>query len=43
MINEQNTDKEMKELAQKELKQLIETKQRNEKNFKTIFVTKRRS
>ena len=42
MINEQNTDKEMKELAQKELKQLIETNQRNEKKFKTIFIAERR-
>ena len=39
MINEQNADKEMIELAQKELKKLIEIQQKNEKNFKTIFVT----
>ena len=40
MINEQNTDKEMKELAQKELKQLIETKQRNEKTLKLYLLPK---
>ena len=40
MINEQNTDKEMQELAQKELKQLIETKQRNEKTLKLYLLPK---
>ena len=40
IINEQNTDKEMKELAQKELKQLIETKQRNEKTLKLYLLPK---
>jgi peptide chain release factor 1 len=38
MINEQNTDKEMKELAQKELNQLIEAKQRNEKTLKLYLL-----
>jgi|TARA_B100002003_G_scaffold124556_1_gene114962 peptide chain release factor 1 len=40
MINEQNTDKEMRELVQKELKQLIETKQRNEKTLKLYLLPK---
>jgi peptide chain release factor 1 len=40
MINEQNTDKEIKELAQKELKQLVETKQRNEKALKLYLLPK---
>jgi peptide chain release factor 1 len=40
MINEQNTDKEMKELVQKELKQLIETKGRNEKTLKLYLLPK---
>ena len=40
MINEQNTDKEMKELVQKELKQLIETKERNEKTLKLYLLPK---
>ena len=40
MINEKNTDKEMKELARKELKQLIETKQRNEKILKLYLLPK---
>ena len=40
MINEQKTDKEMKELAQKELKQLIETKQKNEKTLKLYLLPK---
>ena len=40
MINEQNTDKEMKELAQKELKQLIETQQKNEKTLKLYLLPK---
>ena len=40
MINEQTTDKEIKELAQKELKQLIETKQRNEKTLKLYLLPK---
>ena len=40
MINEQNTDKGMKELAQKEIKQLIETKQRNEKTLKLYLLPK---
>ena len=40
MINEQNTDKEMKGLAQKELKQLIETKKRNEKTLKLYLLPK---
>ncbi|HJO77640.1 MAG TPA: peptide chain release factor 1, partial [Pelagibacteraceae bacterium] len=40
MINEQNIDQEMRELAQKELKQLIETKQRNEKTLKLYLLPK---
>ena len=40
MITEQNTDIEMKELAQKELKQLIETKQRSEKTLKLYLLPK---
>ena len=40
MINEQNIDKEMKELAQKELKQLIETKKKNEKILKLYLLPK---
>ena len=40
MIDEKNTDKEMKELAYKELRQLIETKQRNEKTLKLYLLPK---
>mgnify|MGYP001437249939 CR=1 FL=1 len=37
IINEQNIDKDMKELAQKELKQLFENKQKNE-NFLKLYL-----
>ena len=37
IINEQNIDKDMKELAQKELKQLLENKQKNE-NFLKLYL-----
>ena len=40
IINEQNIDKEMKELAQKELKQLIEAKQKNEQTLKLYLLPK---
>ena len=40
MINEKNADKEIKELAQKELKQLIELKLRNEKILKLYLLPK---
>jgi peptide chain release factor 1 len=40
IINEQNIDKEMKELAQKELKQLIEAKQKNEKTLTLYLLPK---
>ena len=38
IINEQNIDKEMKELAQQELKQLIEAKQKNEQTLKLYLL-----
>ena len=37
IVNEQNADKEMKELAQKELKQLVESKNKNEKDYKKYY------
>ena len=40
MINEQNADKEMIELAQKELKKLIEIQQKNEKTLKLYLLPK---
>ncbi len=40
IINETNIDKEMKELAQKELKQLIENNQKNEKILKIFLLPK---
>ena len=40
IINEPNIDKEMKELAQKELKQLIENNQKNEKILKIYLLPK---
>ena len=40
IINEQNIDKDMKELAQKELKQLLENKQKNEKILKLYLLPK---
>ena len=40
MINEQNTDKEMNELAQSELMQLIENNEKNEKNLKLYLLPK---
>ena len=40
MVNEQNIDKEMKELARRELRQLIETKQKNEKALKLYLLPK---
>ena len=38
LINEQNADKEIIELAQKELKELIETQQKSEKNLKLYLL-----
>ena len=40
MINEQNTDKEMNELAQSELMQLIENNEKNEKILKLYLLPK---
>ena len=40
IINEQNTDKEMNELAQSELMQLIENNEKNEKNLKLYLLPK---
>ena len=40
MINEQNTDKEMNELAQSELTQLIENNEKNEKILKLYLLPK---
>ena len=40
IINEQNIDKDMKELAQKELKQLLENKQKNEEILKLYLLPK---
>ena len=40
IINEQNIDKEMKELAQKELKYLVDTRQKNENTLKLYLLPK---
>jgi peptide chain release factor 1 len=40
IINEQNVDKEMNELAQSELKQLIENNEKNEKTLKLYLLPK---
>jgi len=40
MINEKNADKEMIELVKKELKELIETQQKNEKTLKLYLLPK---
>ena len=40
MMNEQNLDKEMKDLAQKEMKQLVESRDKNERTLKLYLIPK---